>query len=67
MNILSVCDAYTEKEIETQVPFGDQLKCSFPTGDNVEGQPIINKNSICAAKVNKTLDTMVIALVELSS
>ena len=53
MNIFSVYDAYTENKTENyKVSFGDQSKCSFPTGDNVEGRPIINKNSVCAPKGN---------------
>ena len=58
MNIFSVYDAYIEKKTENyKVPFGDPSKCSFPTGDNVEGRPIINKNSVCAAKNKK--DTVI--------
>ena len=66
MNIFSVYDAYTEKKTENyKVPFGDQSKCSFPTGDNVEGRPIIKNNSVRAAKVNKKPGPTVIALVVL--
>ena len=62
MCISLVYDAYTEKKVEDyKVPFGNKLKCSFPTGDNVEGRPIINKNSVCAAKVSKKPDPTVIA------
>ena len=68
MNIFSVYGAYTEKKTENyKVPFGNQQKCSFPTGDNVEGRPIINKNSVCAAKVNKKPGPTVIALAVLFS
>ena len=56
MNIFSVYDAYIEKKTENyKVPFGDPSKCSFPTGDNVEGRPIINKNSVHCKKRGVTV------------